>query len=268
MVQRLASTILIFSILILEKEILTNEIFIIIQFSLLIKLGIAPFHWWLPEVIEGLSWINCLLILTWQKIAPIIIIIITLKNSVIINLTIIISSLVRGIQGLNQIRIKKIITYSSINHIAWILIRIIRSSWTWIIYFSIYTIRNIILVLFFYNFKIYFINQINSINNNKIQKTFVLLNFLSLRGIPPIIGFLPKWLTIHFIIKNFRITLTFILIVSSILHIYFYIRIIIPSLIIKIKEPKINQPKNYINYPLITLNLIFLLRLPIIGCLI
>lgn len=266
LIQSLASTILIFSILIIEKRELNininNTITLTIQLSLVIKLGIAPFHIWLPEVIEGLSWINCIIMLTWQKISPIIILILTIKNSLIINVRIILSSVIRGIRGLNQTRIRKILTYSSINHIAWILIRMINSSWIWLIYILIYSIRNLNLIIYLYYINIYYINQINLINSNKIFKIIILLNFISLRGIPPIIGFIPKWLTIFYIIENINILITFIIIVSTLFHIYFYIRVITSSLILKIKETKFYTNNNY-NYRkktkyFIILNLIFI----------
>nr|APX40421.1 NADH dehydrogenase subunit 2 [Cassida viridis] len=264
--QSLASSILIFSILMMEKNIFVNTTFFI-QFALLMKLGMAPFHWWLPEVMEGLNWMNCLIILTWQKIAPMIMLMMMLKNSLIMNLTIVLSSLISGIQGLNQISMKKIMAYSSINHMAWMLMSIMSSSWTWLIYFLIYLVSNILLVMYFSFMKINFINQINSINMNKTQKTMLMLNFFSLSGMPPMIGFLPKWLTISFMIKNLNMTITFILILSSLIHIYFYMRIIMPSLMMKIKEPKKLEFKTFKNFIFMISNLMFLFSLPLMNCL-
>ena len=72
----LASAVLLFAIILflLENNLLINldnsYSRIIIISSLLLKRGTAPFHFWFPNVIEGLSWINSLILITWQKIAP------------------------------------------------------------------------------------------------------------------------------------------------------------------------------------------------------
>lgn len=265
LIQRLASTLFIFSILIIEKMnllYLKNWLLITLQISLIIKLGIAPIHFWLPEVIEGISWINCLIILTWQKIAPFIILIMTIKNSSLIIFSIIISSIIRGVLGINQLRLRKILAYSSINHIAWMIIRIIKFSWTWIIYFLVYRIRNLNLIIYFFWLKIQFINQLLLINKNKLFIIIIIINFLRLGGIPPLIGFLPKWLTIYQTIRTRNIIITIIIIITSLIHVFFYLRILIPSLIQKIKENKINK-KNLKFNTLISINLIFLISIPL-----
>nr|QUB07020.1 NADH dehydrogenase subunit 2 [Glyphocassis sp. N62] len=271
MIQSLASTLLLFSLLSMENytKMINNEnwMLMIIQSSLIMKIGMSPFHFWLPEVMEGLSWMNCLIMLTWQKIAPMIMLMMTMKNSLMINFTILMSSLISGIQGLNQISLRKILTYSSINHMAWMMMSMMSSSWTWMMYFTIYSLTNFNLIYYFHSFKITMINQINMISNNKIYKMLIMMNFLSLGGIPPMIGFLPKWLTIHYMIMNMSMMLTTILIMSTLTHIYFYIRIIIPSLTMKNKELKMKSINmNNIKFKFLFLNTTFLTSLPI-SCL-
>ena len=46
---------------------------IILRGAILLKLGIAPIHFWFPSVITSLSWISCIILATWQKLAPLII---------------------------------------------------------------------------------------------------------------------------------------------------------------------------------------------------
>lgn len=201
------------------------------------KIGAAPFHFWFPEIMEGLNWLICLIILTWQKIAPIILLIRNLKLNIFITSTIIISSLIRGIQGINQIRIRKILAYSSINHIGWILARIIYSNSTWIIYFITYSLISINLILVIYNLNIFFLKQLfNSLNYKKILKFLFRLNFLSLGGLPPFLGFLPKWLTINLLVQNNLFLISAILIVLTLLTLFYYLRISSNSLVIYSRE--------------------------------
>lgn len=272
-VQALASTLLLFSIIIIElnQELrFKNEInpsITILFVSLMIKLGLVPTHSWFPEVSEGLDWFSLTLLLTWQKLAPIRIFIRIINFRFIIIFVVIISSLVRGLIGINQIRTRKILAYSSINHIRWIIFRIIWSFKIWILYFLIYSISNIFITLILSKFNINKLNQVYSLNLSITLKICFLINFLSLRGLPPIIGFLPKWLTIS---MNSLIRIEFvsiILILSTLLSIFFYIRIIIPFIFLKISLKKVNYKTLKFNFIYVSINLIFLFRLPITNLL-
>lgn len=262
-IQALASTIILYRILISFNlnSSLIRKLSIILNSALLIKIGAAPFHFWFPEIIEGLTWNNALIVLTWQKLAPIIILSYRIINSTFICFSIILSSIIRGIQGLNQIRVRKIIAYSSINHNRWIISNLLISTDIWVFYFVIYSLISINLIYTFKLFKINIIQQlINILNYNKLIKISILLNFLSLGGLPPFIGFLPKWLTIYFIVENNLFFLTIILIICTLIALYFYLRLILSTISFKIKENLIISLKK-INIIFLLINSINLIRL-------
>lgn len=246
------------SILILSSNLqlinifdINNIINIIINLSILIKLGAAPFHNWFINLINNLNWISCLILSTWQKIRPIILIIYSFNNK-IIYFSIFISSLIGSIIGLNHQSLRLIIRYSSINHIRWILLNLIINEFLWLIYFLSYFLINCSIILIFNKFNIFFLNQINKINN-KFHKIIILFNFISIRGIPPIFGFIIKWYSIYFINWNNNYLLIIILVNFSILTFFFYIRICLIliiqiNLILKnnfILNYKINFNKNF-----------------------
>lgn len=234
---------------------------LILNSALLTKLGAAPFHAWFPEVIEGLNWINSLILLTWQKIAPIILIMYNFKISLFFRSIIIISSIIGGIYGINQIRIRKIIAFSSINHIAWILASIINIKTIWFSYFIIYSLISLRIILICQILNIFYLNQIFlTLNSNKLIKIFFIINFISLGGLPPFLGFLPKWLTIINLINNNFYFLRFILIVFSLITLFFYIRITLSTLTVSSRET-ILKIRIINNYFLIFINLITLLSL-------
>lgn len=159
------------------------------------------------------------------------------------------SSIIRRIQGINQICIRKIIAYSSISHIRWIISSILNSVNIWVQYFIIYCIININIILIFNKFNTYFFNQLTNIFNNKKKiKLIFILNFLSLRGLPPFIGFFPKWITINNIVENNHYTLAVILITFTLISLYFYLRITFPSFSINSEESLIilfNKTNNF-----------------------
>nr|ATN23478.1 NADH dehydrogenase subunit 2 [Bruchus sp. EMHAU-15071302] len=253
--QTLASLILLFSIILMLNfsEFLPqnseNLLSMILNSSLLLKTGAAPFHAWFPEVMEGLSWLNCLIMLTWQKLAPMVILMYNLNLTLFFSWIIIISSLVGGIMGLNQISLRKIMAYSSINHIAWMLASMMSFTSIWFFYFIIYSIISFNLISIFWYFNLYFSKQLFLIfSSSKLFSFFFSLNFLSLGGLPPFLGFLPKWLTVNYLINEKFYFLTLILIVSTLITLFFYIRLTFSAFMIAKNEVilKLSFKNNYV----------------------
>nr|AXS66611.1 NADH dehydrogenase subunit 2 [Cucujoidea sp. 45 KM-2017] len=203
----------------------------------LMKMGAAPFHFWFPEIMEGLDWLMCLTMLTWQKIAPMVLLMSNLKISLFLCLIIMFSSFISGIQGINQISMRKIMAYSSINHIGWMLASMMHSQTTWLVYFLTYSLISTNLVFVLYNLNIFFLKQLfNSLNFKKLLKFMFGLNFLSLGGLPPFLGFMPKWLTVNFLIQNDLFIVSLILIIFTLVTLYYYLRISANSMVLYSSE--------------------------------
>nr|UBS93978.1 NADH dehydrogenase subunit 2 [Saperda tetrastigma] len=240
--QALASSILLFSIIVslnLSESIPQNLEFssLIMNLALLTKMGAAPFHAWFPEVMEGLNWANSLIMLTWQKIAPMILLFYNCKFSIFFLFIILSSTIISGILGLNQISLRKILAYSSINHISWMLSSMMNAQMIWTFYFLIYSIITLNIIWIFQKFEIFYLPQLFQIlNSNKLVKLFFLTNFLSLGGLPPFLGFFPKWLVINNLIQNNFYTLSILLIVFTLITLFFYLRITFASLMINHSE--------------------------------
>nr|YP_010895197.1 NADH dehydrogenase subunit 2 [Nephrocerus lapponicus]WJW73736.1 NADH dehydrogenase subunit 2 [Nephrocerus lapponicus] len=193
--------------------------------SLLLKSGTAPFHWWFTNVLEGLSWMNSLILMTWQKLAPLMLISYIVIKPMI--LFCIISSVIIGsLGGLNQTSLRKLMAFSSINHLGWMLMAMYFNESMWMLYFCFYSFLSFNLVFLFNLFKLYHINQLFSLFfKNKLIKFFLFLNFLSLGGLPPFMGFIPKWLTIQQLIMNNQLLMIFILLMTSLITLFFYLRL-------------------------------------------
>lgn len=202
-----------------------NLLNIIFASALIIKRGISPFHFWFPNVIEGFNWINNIILITWQKIAPIILLSFCI-NFYFFIFAIFCSIFIGSIGGLNQTSLRKLIAYSSINHLGWIIAGIINNENIWKIYFLFYCFLSISIVFLFHNLKIFNINQVFSLFNFKnLEKIIVFIPLLSLGGLPPFLGFFPKWITIEIIISfNYFFILIFIL-NFTLVTLYFYLRI-------------------------------------------
>nr|YP_010546429.1 NADH dehydrogenase subunit 2 [Miridiba trichophora]UYI30125.1 NADH dehydrogenase subunit 2 [Miridiba trichophora] len=265
--QALASTLLLFAIIMLSMNFqynLDTKIYfnLILNTSLLTKMGAAPFHFWFPKVIEGLNWTMTLIMLTWQKIAPMILLTYFNQNIPYLILTIIFSMMISGIMGLNQTSLRKIMAYSSINHIGWMLGTILVNETIWLYYFIIYTIISINIILIFKTLNIYHINQLHiSMNYNSLVKFFFILNFLSLGGLPPFLGFFPKWITIQSLVQYEMYSLSFLMILMTLMTLYFYLRITFATLLLKPSEISYYQHPQINNFMILTFNILSLMGL-------
>nr|QOJ44889.1 NADH dehydrogenase subunit 2 [Allobates aff. trilineatus 1 AR-2020] len=192
------------------------------------KLGLAPFHFWMPDVLQGLTLQTGWILSTWQKLAPMALLL-QLSQSVNLTLVMIIgllSILLGGWGGINQNQIRKILAFSSIAHLGWMIIILKISPPLSILNFSLYVIMSSAL---FYTFII-----INSMNISQLATTWTklpaltalsLLSLLSLSGLPPLTGFMPKWLIAQEMIKQDLALISFIILTLTLLSLFFYLRL-------------------------------------------
>nr|YP_010616662.1 NADH dehydrogenase subunit 2 [Celastrina lavendularis]YP_010701138.1 NADH dehydrogenase subunit 2 [Celastrina oreas]WAW79862.1 NADH dehydrogenase subunit 2 [Celastrina lavendularis]WCI21379.1 NADH dehydrogenase subunit 2 [Celastrina oreas] len=230
--QSIASINFLFSIILMMiffKNFEINFIFsILINSSLLMKMGSVPFHFWFPNIMEGLSWLNCLILMTWQKISPMIILSYYMNNKFIMMISMI-NVIIGSIGGFNQMSLRKLLAFSSINNLGWLLMSLMISENLWMIYMIMYSLLIFTSCFMFYLFNIFYLNQLFNMNINFIIKISFMINFLSLGGLPPFIGFFPKWIIINFLLNFKLFIICFLFIMMSLIMLFLYIRIIYSS---------------------------------------
>nr|YP_009350429.1 NADH dehydrogenase subunit 2 [Constrictotermes cyphergaster]AQP27014.1 NADH dehydrogenase subunit 2 [Constrictotermes cyphergaster] len=246
-VQVLASATLLFMVVMktLAEDLFTfesnNYTPMIICTPLLLKSGAAPLHWWFPGVMEGLSWENCALLMTVQKAAPLMLMSYLIEINAFTLSVILLSTIVGSIGGLNQTSMRKILTYSSINHTGWMLIALTTSENLWMVYFMIYSTLALTAVSAIKLSGTSFINQIMLTNKETtLMKFMMFTSLLSLGGLPPFLGFLPKWIIIQAMVMNNMAPLAVIVVVTSLITLYYYLKISYSSFMILNTEPKWN----------------------------
>nr|UPL65585.1 NADH dehydrogenase subunit 2 [Leptocoris augur] len=223
-------TVLMNSLFFINNAMIEEIMITMIMTSIFIKLGAAPFHFWLPEMMANLKWMECLILMTWQKVAPLVI----LSNIVIYNkyiyVTVMLSTLIGAIGGLNQTSLRKILAYSSINHLGW-MIMLLTMSVNWYNYLIFYSVMIMITCLFFFKNNNLFINQINKSSPSILEKYTYVMIMLSLGGLPPFLGFFPKWMVIQSMISSQLYLLLLFMMLMSLLTLFYYLRMITPLIL-------------------------------------
>nr|QYK91435.1 NADH dehydrogenase subunit 2 [Tarbinskiellus portentosus]UBU97842.1 NADH dehydrogenase subunit 2 [Tarbinskiellus sp.]DAZ85802.1 TPA_asm: NADH dehydrogenase subunit 2 [Tarbinskiellus portentosus] len=265
-VQAMASSMLLtimilnFMFLVFKSEHLES----MISLTLLIKMGAAPFHMWFPTVMEGLSWMNCVILMTWQKLAPFIILSYLNFNQSIILFAMVSSIVFGSIGGLNQTSVRKIMAYSSINHMGWMLMGMLISENLWQVYFIIYVILSSTIMIIFYSLSSYHMNQITFKFMSPIMKMLLLLNLMSLGGLPPFLGFLPKWMIIQISYYSDLWFITLLMVSFTLVTLFYYIRLSMSSLLINYNQLKSQKSFSMKNSTLIAImTTMSLLTLPL-----
>nr|ANP26549.1 NADH dehydrogenase subunit 2 [Mnais costalis] len=226
LVQALASSLLMMAIL--SSEVISmNNIMIntILMGALLMKMGAAPFHFWFPTVMQGLSWVGCLLLMTWQKIAPMIMMSYQLAPSMLMNVIVAMSVVVGAVGGFAQTSIRKMFAYSSISHLGWLIMALMMSINYWMMYFTMYVMMSMATVAMFSKNEAFYLTQVFNMKTNSEIKMMMFIAMLSLGGMPPFTGFVPKWIIIQNMIASQMYMMTTIMVMTTLITLYMYMRL-------------------------------------------
>nr|AAZ06523.1 NADH dehydrogenase subunit 2 [Anolis oxylophus] len=201
---------------------------IMLTLALAMKLGLAPMHFWLPEVLQGVTLTTALIISTWQKLAPLTLIYLTINNlsTTILIILGLVSAIVGGWGGLNQTQTRKIMAYSSIAHLGWM-----------------FSISSLMINIMIFNLLIYLIlttglfcflivAQSKTIQDTMTTWTLspmltsmMMILLLSLGGLPPLTGFMPKWFILEELTTQNLTSMAILMTIATLLSLFFYLRL-------------------------------------------
>nr|AAP72101.1 NADH dehydrogenase subunit II [Craugastor rhodopis] len=201
----------------------------LLTISLAMKLGIAPFHFWLPDVLQGITLPTGLILSTWQKIPPVVLLFQVAPNT---NLNLLLtmallSTIIGGWGGINQTQIRKLMAYSSIAHLGWMVAVVKLAPELAFFNFIIYLL---ITTTMFWTFHILDIKTTPNIllawSKSPGLTTLALLMLLSLAGLPPLTGFLPKLVIAQKLISSHLTPLATAMLLTTLLSLFFYLRLV------------------------------------------
>nr|ATZ70006.1 NADH dehydrogenase subunit 2 [Conus calhetae] len=197
--------------------------------GLSVKLGMFPFHYWVPSVMAGLSWVSCMLLATWQKLAPLFLLLSLCELSEMKELLVLFcmmsggSALVGGMGGLNQTQIRALLAYSSIGHLGWMTFAMLHSEWCMKLYLFIYLGITTSLFVSLWLKDSSTMKNVSSLKHFKIYYLVIMLLLLSISGLPPLLGFVSKWLVVFIASSGPFSFIIFMLILGSLMSLFYYL---------------------------------------------
>nr|YP_010956394.1 NADH dehydrogenase subunit 2 [Albula vulpes]WMY89487.1 NADH dehydrogenase subunit 2 [Albula vulpes] len=200
----------------------------VVMIALALKVGLAPVHFWYPEVLQGLDLTTGLILSTWQKLAPFALIyqVAPGASPVLLACLGVCSALVGGWGGLNQTQLRKLLAYSSIAHMGWMIIVVKFVPNLTVLGLGVYIVMT---SATFMALKTVSATKISTLALKWAKApglvTLTMLTLLSLGGLPPLSGFLPKWLILHELAKQNLPLIATLMAMASLLNLFFYMRV-------------------------------------------
>nr|ADU54857.1 NADH dehydrogenase subunit 2 [Dosidicus gigas] len=259
-IQSMSSSILIISSVLMYNNTLswysmfTDSTFsLMIILSLVLKLGGAPLHFWMPSIAKQMSWSILFMMLTWQKLAPLLMLSLVNSNLMVVMLISMASTIVGSVMALNQTNIQLIMTYSSISHLGWML--------------SMITIYSSLTMMYFFNYIMISMPLMNMLSMTLGNHLFMLTQqtkmnnmipislILSLGGLPPLLGFMSKLIILISLIEMKLMMLAMFMFVGTLISLYFYLNMSLMLMIKSYKNLHSNTANKMYN-PIISFNLL------------
>nr|AAP72077.1 NADH dehydrogenase subunit II [Craugastor cf. mexicanus UTA A-55247] len=276
--QAMASA-LMMSAIILNNYLTGNLFFIshritptlIFTVALAIKMGMTPFHFWLPDVLQGLPLSTGLIMSTWQKF-PSLALFIQLSHHLDLKLLVpmgLASTVVGALGGINQTQIRKILAYSSIANLGWLAAVVKLCPHLALFNFFIYAVLTSALFIMFMALKALNMPKLMmSWANSPAIASAAVLTLLSLAGLPPLTGFMPKLLITQELLNNDYILVTAIMFFTTLLTLFFYLRMAYIMTLTMSSSTSYSvakwyrAPKSYSPIP-VTLSILLIVLLPL-----
>nr|ADF59274.1 NADH dehydrogenase subunit 2 [Cyrtodactylus ayeyarwadyensis] len=196
--------------------------------AIMLKLGLAPVHIWYPQVLQGTTMYTALTISTWQKLAPLALLYMMHNhlNHTVLLLMGLLSALIGGWGGLNQTQTRIIMAFSSIAHMGWLITALALNpslaTLTMLMYIIMTTAMFTPLALT--NAKT-IADIATTWPTSPTTLTMMMITLMSLGGLPPLTGFMPKWLILKELLATNMAPLATLILFASLPSLFFYIRL-------------------------------------------
>lgn len=195
-----------------------------------IKLGLFPFHYWVPCVMITASYVGCFVVAVVQKIGPFWLLrgagFTGFLQSLFVALAILTAG-VGAIGGVGLLHYRPLLGYSSLVHSGWITLLRMEGQGEVMCYLIFYSIVLGILMRRLLLMKVYRFLDFTAcdiLGHKRLH--MVVFDFISLAGIPPFLGSVPKMLAINILIPDFPVVVL-IFVFFSMIRLYYYMSVVV-----------------------------------------
>jgi NADH-ubiquinone oxidoreductase chain 2 len=225
---------------------------LLIIVGLLFKVAAAPFHNYAPDVYDGVPTIVTAWLTTMPKISLFLFLLefqgfALLSNwstwTQLLLFSSMLSFIVGALGGLSQYRVKRLLAYSSISHVGFLILALavnsVSSVNSLLFYLVQYSLTNVLIFFVLIGFgtvlvntvdrysPVQFISQLKGqFHVNPLLSTSLMISLISLTGIPPLVGFFPKMQVLYSSLSEGYYFLTIIAIIASVISAAYYLSII------------------------------------------
>jgi NADH-quinone oxidoreductase subunit N len=214
-------------------------------FAMLFKVSAAPFHFWAPDVYEGAPSLITALMSTLVKIAAfaafykllsVCFVFALGKAEIILTVSCAATLLIGNLVALTQDNFKRLLAYSGISHAGYMLLAIISlqgsTDSALFLYSAGYAVASLAaFAIAITVFKATGTESISGFNGlgkkNPMLAVGLTMAMLSLAGIPPFAGFFGKYFIFSEAMRNGYQNLVFLAIISSIIGVFYYMKVIV-----------------------------------------
>ena len=208
--------------------------------GLLFKISIVPFHVWVPDVYRGSSFFTISVISTLPKIASVVVLIrivhilgsdlFALFSPFLYSIALF-SMLFAALSAIYQVTVKKLLAYSGIGHMSFVLLAITSGHNQYaLLYVFVYTITVIGMVSIFIrraDSEESIMSMSGMFHKFPFQAICFAVFLLSAAGIPPSLGFFSKLFVIFGIVENGYNIVAILTVLFTVISAYYYLRVIV-----------------------------------------
>lgn len=228
-----------------RETLIINFGLVFLVIGIAFKLGAVPFHMWVPDVYQGAPTSVTLLISTVPKIAAVAMLVRILVDGLgsmhaywsdLFMVLSILSIALGSVVALMQTNIKRLLAYSTISHVGFIMLGFATGTLTGYgaatFYMLVYVLMSLAAfgVIILLNKQGFEVDQISDFKGlSKHSPWFALMMLiimLSMAGVPPLVGFYSKFFILQQVISAGFITIAVIAVIFAVISAYYYLQII------------------------------------------
>jgi len=213
--------------------------------GLAFKLGLVPFHMWVPDVYEGSSLAVTTIIGSVTKLAAVVFVVRFLISglvglgsdwSIMLSVLAYLSLFVGNIVAIAQTNIKRMLAYSTIAHMGFVAFGFMTLSVEGVSAVMFYTVTyvltalagfGVLLLLSRESYECEQISDLSGLNkSHPIYAGVMLLVMFSMAGIPPLVGFYAKFKILEALIAGGFVRSAVFAVIMSLIGAFYYLRVV------------------------------------------